>query len=505
MGRWEVYASNCCALLIIVCFLCARRAYPAETYYEVWRGQGELSTAQRVAGWISDTFYDDCDVPSGDYYNYWVRAVTAETSGAQGTNPSSLVTGRLWLTCPTAAERGTASPLKVRLDLEHGSSECWGTVNGKLYEYEASPDPHDLMDEWSEPDVRVPLPGDWSKEWTRDIDVGSYEPATGTAEVYAHTEYLHGSLPPYDDWQLGLQTPALPVELRDYSDEPPTGVSATRGEYDDKIRVEWNAAPGSNSGFSSAASGYLRGNLSLQVDPGVDVGDGLQAYTVRAVASSEPYALGVFDSRFDGPMHQIWGSGSSETPTMDEVRALLSSYEEARDTHLLLSSDEAFFVWDAHEDGPGIGSWLAGDPLDPLAGWVLVSQRRTDLPFAQVVVPDGETVILSGIYLSASNDHQYSLETMIGQPAHPGDANVDGTVNVLDLGILANNYKQPGSKYWFNGDFNGDDTVNVLDLGLLANNYRWSEAGGAEQAIPEPAALALLTLGVVGLMRRRRS
>jgi hypothetical protein len=52
----------------------------------------------------------------------------------------------------------------------------------------------------------------------------------------------------------------------------------------------------------------------------------------------------------------------------------------------------------------------------------------------------------------------------------PGDANLDGMVDVGDLGILAANYGG-SNKNWLQGDFNGDGLVDVGDLGILAANY----------------------------------
>jgi hypothetical protein len=53
----------------------------------------------------------------------------------------------------------------------------------------------------------------------------------------------------------------------------------------------------------------------------------------------------------------------------------------------------------------------------------------------------------------------------------PGDANVDGKVDVGDLGILAANYGRTGDAIWTMGDFNGDGKVDVGDLGILAAHY----------------------------------
>jgi alpha-L-arabinofuranosidase len=66
-----------------------------------------------------------------------------------------------------------------------------------------------------------------------------------------------------------------------------------------------------------------------------------------------------------------------------------------------------------------------------------------------------------------------------------GDANRDGTVNVLDFNALAANFNQAGMT-WSDGDFNYDGTVNLLDLNAIATNYGDALA---TSALPAPAPL----------------
>ena len=88
----------------------------------------------------------------------------------------------------------------------------------------------------------------------------------------------------------------------------------------------------------------------------------------------------------------------------------------------------------------------------------------------------------------------------------PGDANGDQVVDFTDLGILLNNYDQPGT--FATGDFDGSGIVDFNDLGILLNNYNEHAPVSTTTApVPEPGTLALAALGVLGLLiaaRRKR-
>jgi hypothetical protein len=63
------------------------------------------------------------------------------------------------------------------------------------------------------------------------------------------------------------------------------------------------------------------------------------------------------------------------------------------------------------------------------------------------------------------------LDNIKVRAALPGDANLDGAVNVSDLSLLAANYGVTIGATWAMGDFNKDGAVSVSDLSLLAANY----------------------------------
>src|SRR5581483_7536640 len=80
--------------------------------------------------------------------------------------------------------------------------------------------------------------------------------------------------------------------------------------------------------------------------------------------------------------------------------------------------------------------------------------------------------------LGYANAAELGITTFDGQPVDDsavlvkytfkGDANLDGKVDVSDLGRLATGWQT--SQNWTGGDFNYDGLVDVSDLGRLATN-----------------------------------
>jgi T5SS/PEP-CTERM-associated repeat protein len=88
--------------------------------------------------------------------------------------------------------------------------------------------------------------------------------------------------------------------------------------------------------------------------------------------------------------------------------------------------------------------------------------------------------------------------------AFPGDADLNGRVDLLDLVALAGHYQGPGQtgNGWAQGDFDQNGVVDLLDLCVLAGNYGKSVPISSGM-LPEPATLALLALGAAMLLGRR--
>ena len=109
-------------------------------------------------------------------------------------------------------------------------------------------------------------------------------------------------------------------------------------------------------------------------------------------------------------------------------------------------------------------------------------------------------------------------ELVITMP-EPGDANLDGRVDVLDLAILAANYRKHVTGGWTQADFNNDGVVDVQDLAILAANYRYGLASDVVPAydgldaaaiellslagvtvVPEPGTLIMLAVALLGVL-----
>ena len=81
----------------------------------------------------------------------------------------------------------------------------------------------------------------------------------------------------------------------------------------------------------------------------------------------------------------------------------------------------------------------------------------------------------------------------------PGDANLDGRVDVNDLTIVLTNFGQTRMT-WSQGDFNGDGKVDVNDLTIVLSNFDSTAGTAGPAAVPEPSVLAMFAAALFGLL-----
>ncbi len=93
-----------------------------------------------------------------------------------------------------------------------------------------------------------------------------------------------------------------------------------------------------------------------------------------------------------------------------------------------------------------------------------------------------------------------------------GDLDIDGQISFLEAATVVANIGMTDAD-WFTGDFNADGMVDVLDAQAALGHLPAGEAAALQPAlsmhttapVPEPAAIALLSVSALILMGRRRS
>lgn len=141
-------------------------------------------------------------------------------------------------------------------------------------------------------------------------------------------------------------------------------------------------------------------------------------------------------------------------------------------------------------------SWTVtlSQPAQDLDGTGALDDHDLDLAFQRLAMGAGFDLDGSGV--GDAKDLDFLITTMLGTAY--GDANLDGSVDLLDLSELARSFGDTGQG-WAQGNFNGDSSVDLLDLSLLAASW------GSVADVPEPVSLLMMSVGLGWWGVRRRA
>jgi len=113
---------------------------------------------------------------------------------------------------------------------------------------------------------------------------------------------------------------------------------------------------------------------------------------------------------------------------------------------------------------------------------------------------DHKAYKLENDILYLQTDAGFTIDSTWEPAALAGDANGDGVVDAADYIILKRNFGQSANSGPLYGDFDNSGATDWDDLQTLIGAL----GGGAQTTIPEPATLALLAMGALAAIRRRR-
>jgi hypothetical protein len=187
------------------------------------------------------------------------------------------------------------------------------------------------------------------------------------------------------------------------------------------------------------------------------------------------------------------------------------------------------------EKTSGVGTW-DGSAYTALSG-LIASGRTTNnnwsgttgIVTSQTQATNGSNFTSIGVATaaqvvpsSATATATWAGQTITGTDTlvmytYGGDANLDGKINIDDYGHIDTSIGI-GLKGWYNGDFNYDGIINIDDYGIIDVNIgiQGSPFSTASQslspfadqpaltAVPEPAAIGVITLSAGLLLRRQR-
>ena len=370
------------------------------------------------------------------------------------------------------------------------------------------------------------------------LGLGYMFPGELDALSYGRDDYSGGLLP--DIWHFSVDRFAAGIPTMTSPDVFTEGVlgncEAAADVFKNWFPLSWNNTAYTD-GNGIAPSGALGVGLielggGLFPDPGAPKDDDdLDALdidtTVVDVSGNMPIYFSL-DARFQDPLDMIGNTGSAGLngfvggDIMVSVGGTLGMYAAAAQLGLDLEGvdsddlDALVLV----EDGDGI--------YQPALDFVAFSVRRGSgvigmidsligIPISEgdILVPPkvgaaGPGILVRAEWLGLATmrsgaDTPYGFDDDLNaldvRTPLLGDTNDDGVVDIVDLTALAANWFNLNPPWWTSGDYDGNGVIDIVDLTALAAN--WGLVGDPPP-VPEPVTVALLSVGCLALLRRRR-
>ena len=170
------------------------------------------------------------------------------------------------------------------------------------------------------------------------------------------------------------------------------------------------------------------------------------------------------------------------------------------------SYTDAFDFYDDEQHLTNTGRWIAANALytmihreSPVGVPRPTSPNSFDIPTRGDPLPVGLEVYLQQVVWDVLYPHPYTGLYL------PGDADLDGDVDLDDFDILAANFNTVVAGGPSEGDFNNDGVVNMDDYVTQALNFNAPGPGEGIPVLPEPTTvLVVINAASVCLLRRPR-
>jgi autotransporter-associated beta strand protein len=265
----------------------------------------------------------------------------------------------------------------------------------------------------------------------------------------------------------------------------------------------FNVAPGASANVSSTITGGVSGSLvktgagTLTLAAANSHAGGTTVAGGTLVLANADATAGAAITVADGALAQAQ-AGLAKAVTVSTLATNTSGKLDITDNSMVMKGMTAAQAQALLAAGYNAGQW---DGPAGITSSTAAASTETSVGFASNASLNLTT--FKGVSGLTTSD-------VLVKYTYAGDANLDGKVDIGDLGLLAGAWQQSG-KVWFDGDFSYDGAVNIGDLGLLAGNWQKGVSSGQllvsfDQAmaqfaafdgvvVPEPASLSLLALG----------